>query len=154
MNEEQFNKWIKDATNALMCVYSAEQAKIVVDWFETIKGRKERDLVGDTIVDKVTQHYAKTGHGLYTSMMARLWLYAPAILDEHEMQALDAEHDRLLWKYVHLGDKVADKKAAGIADEELDESAKKALETLEAWKESSKYTRWKELTIKLSALID
>lgn len=88
MGTEQNQQWLKDAKEALCKVYTEKEADIIVDWFYTIKGRKERDLVGD---EKVDAHSTMIGDDIesirffsvYASMMSRMWIYAPYILKEY-----------------------------------------------------------------------
>ena len=86
MNSQEYYQWRQDAKDALMKLYSEEEAGIVLNWFDMIKGAKEHELLGQ---EKFEAMVAFTGIGieqkvwkLYNTMMARLFMYAPLILKE------------------------------------------------------------------------
>jgi hypothetical protein len=82
MGKEEYEKWMRDALVCLMCKYSEEQARIVLDWFEQIRSRAERDLVGDAFVDAFCDNLPVLHFSVYDSLMARMWIYAPYILEQ------------------------------------------------------------------------
>jgi len=88
MNEQELKKWFVDARIVLStCGYSEEETKIILDWFHHIRGSDERVLIGDAAVDAHSlicdAIIERTGKfNLYNSLMWRLIMYAPLILDE------------------------------------------------------------------------
>lgn len=85
MEREEYEKWLKDAMTCLMVKYTKEQAEVVVDWFKRIRGSDERDLIGSERVDHFLACMPDKYWSVYDSMMARLWIYAPYILEEEGM---------------------------------------------------------------------
>lgn len=79
-------QWSKDAYEALTKVYQPDEAKVVVEWFERIRGSEECALVGE---GRVNSHI-EFAYGLktdpfpsvYASLMSRMWIYAPYIIQE------------------------------------------------------------------------
>lgn len=85
MNAEQFDQWKKDATLVLTASkYTKEQADIITGWFSRIKGEDERELVGSDFVNTFADNYPAKHFSVYDSMMARLFVYAPYILEQPE----------------------------------------------------------------------
>lgn len=86
MNQAEHNKWKADARLALSGKYNVDEIEIIMEWFRYMKGTDERDLLGH----EELEHLLKAMEGmeetwdLYNSMMARLFIYAPLILREHE----------------------------------------------------------------------
>lgn len=88
MNKQEYQKWEDDARLALSGKYTADEAGIILDWFRNIKGAGERDLIGhDAVEAMLTFVAAQDNFDLYSSLMARLFIYAPLILRE------DAEYN-------------------------------------------------------------
>lgn len=89
MNQEEYVKWMVDATAALSRIYSAEDTEIVIEWFRHIRGSHEYELIGTDQVEAMLV-FVTSGNcfSVYNSMMARLFIYAPIILKEahEEMQ--------------------------------------------------------------------
>jgi hypothetical protein len=94
MNELQFVNWTKDAKIMLLMTkcYSDKEIEYIIEWFITIKTRKEMNLLGCDIkagklfialngCDTSNLEYGH-GHGLYHSLSARLFLYAPYLKKE------------------------------------------------------------------------
>lgn len=90
MNEQQYYKWKADTYNALVdsSVYSQEEAEIIVDWFDSIKGTRERCWFGDELLDSLTEHWKDSPYEnfVYKTLTARAWLYADKILEKHKEQ--------------------------------------------------------------------
>ncbi len=85
MNLEQLKVWERDADVALSGRYNAEERAIIMDWFRHIKGQDERDLIGNEQVEAMLVFVTAGGkHDTYNSLMARLFIYAPFILEEHQ----------------------------------------------------------------------
>jgi hypothetical protein len=85
MNLEELKVWEQDARRALSGRYSAEEIEIIMEWFAYIKGQEERELVGNEAVEGMLVFVnAKGRHDLYNSLMARAFVYAPHILEEHK----------------------------------------------------------------------
>lgn len=83
MDELEYRKWEAEARVALACRYTTEETDEVLNWFRTIKGSKERDLIGsDAMEGMLTFVAAKGGFDIYNSLMARLFIYAPLILQK------------------------------------------------------------------------
>lgn len=92
MNHEECLKWEEDARAALLRIYSSEETEKILDWFRRIKGSNERDLIGDQAVEAMLVFVSVRGRkdrpfsfgarDLYNSLMARLFIYAPFILEE------------------------------------------------------------------------
>lgn len=89
MGTNQFFQWLEDAKAALLKVYPEDEAAVVVDWFRRIRGSHEYELMGKERVD----HFLKFSHpdteerpkfytSVYASMMSRMWVYAPYIIQE------------------------------------------------------------------------
>lgn len=87
MNEQQYYKWKADTYNALVDsgVYNDKQADIIVDWFDSIKGSKERHWFGNKLLDALTEHWEDTPYDnfVYKTLTVRAWLYADRILKEN-----------------------------------------------------------------------
>lgn len=83
MNNEEYKKWEEEASRALCGKYSSSEIKVILDWFRSIKGSDERDLIGNDRVEAMLK-FVDNGPkwSLYDSMMARLFIYAPLIIDE------------------------------------------------------------------------
>lgn len=81
-------EWSKDAYEALCKVYQPDEAKVVVEWFELIRGSAERELIGSDRVDAhLTFAYGSKNDenrftSVYASLMSRMWIYAPYIIQE------------------------------------------------------------------------
>lgn len=93
MNPEQYAKWRSDAFQSLALSekFLPEEIEFVLEWFDSIKGQKERDLIGDALVDAhcnmcdiLVDDCKKyfNSEFLYFSLMSRLWIYAPIIIAE------------------------------------------------------------------------
>lgn len=86
MDMEEYKKWLKDAAICLAVKYTSEEAQIIISWFVNIRGSHERELVGSNRVNAFTtfcSHNPPDGKfSVYDTMMSRLWIYAPYILDE------------------------------------------------------------------------
>ena len=86
MNETEYAKWKIDANRALSGKYTEAESEIILDWFNNIKGSEERYLVGNEAVDAMLTFVAANGkHDLYNSLMSRLFIYAPLILEEYNL---------------------------------------------------------------------
>lgn len=87
MNEQQYYKWKTDTHDALVIsgIYGEIEAQIIVDWFDSIKGEKERNWFGDDLVDSLTRHWENFEYEsfVYKTLTARAWLYADRILKEN-----------------------------------------------------------------------
>lgn len=83
MNYEEYQKWYKDAETCLSLRYNADDTKIIMDWFSRIKGQCERELIGNDAVDAMLTFVTAGGKfDVYNSLMCRLFIYAPLILEE------------------------------------------------------------------------
>lgn len=81
--ERQAQDWKRDARRALLGIYTDEAIDTILEWFDYLKGRKERELVGNDVVDALGSVWDSIGDfDVYRSMMVRLFLYAPFILKE------------------------------------------------------------------------
>lgn len=84
MNEEEWANWETDARLALSGIYKEDEITIVLDWFRSIKGARERELIGDEAVEAMLTFVTARGKfNLYNSLMARIFIYAPLILEEN-----------------------------------------------------------------------
>ncbi len=91
MNKEQFALWVIDIRHALHRRYTQKETQIIIDWFETIKGSKERDLIGygmfhEIILPLMDHLYSSEQWCMYHSMNIRVWIYAPYIIKEYNKQ--------------------------------------------------------------------
>ena len=83
MNRDQYNQWREHARQLLLNLYTETQVRVVLHWFDNIKGAGERDLVGnDEVNAMLTFAQARNSFDLYNSLMARIFIYAPLILKE------------------------------------------------------------------------
>lgn len=83
MNAEQYAAWEQDAARALSGRYTPQEVAIIIRWFSFIKGAGERDLVGDEAVEAMLVFVGARGRfDVYNSLMARLFIYAPFIIEE------------------------------------------------------------------------
>lgn len=83
MNKEEYLKWRMDAATCLMLRYNAEDTEKVLCWFDYIKGREERELVGDESVECMLKFVTSCDNfDMYNSLMCRLFIYAPLILKQ------------------------------------------------------------------------
>ncbi len=81
MNEEEYKNWRNDAFNALISYYNEEDVNTVLNWFDTMTGSKELNLIGKMCLEAMTIFTcACDNFKLYNSMMSRLFIYAPLIL--------------------------------------------------------------------------
>ena len=81
VNQTEYKAWEEDARRALSGRYCLADIGTVLDWFRSIKGADERDLIGnDEVEAMLTFTGARDNHDLYNSLMARLFIYAPLIL--------------------------------------------------------------------------
>jgi len=88
MNQEEYRAWESDADVALSGRYVHAERKIILDWFRSIKGADERDLIGHEAVEAMLVFVCAQGkHDLYNSLMARAFIYAPFILEEAKAQS-------------------------------------------------------------------
>ncbi len=83
MNSEQYEQWKLDAFKCLLCKYTEAEANKILQFFDNIHGRDERELIGDARVDAMSIFVVNTPFSLYDSFMARLWVYAPEILKQN-----------------------------------------------------------------------
>lgn len=87
MNKEEYLRWEADARRALAGRYSDVEIEVILDWFRNIKGSDERELIGNEEVDAMLKFVcARERFDLYNSLMARLFVYAPLILEEAHTQ--------------------------------------------------------------------
>lgn len=82
MTLEEYLKWRQDAKDALLKIYTEEQADKILYWFDRIKGQDERDMIGNDEVNAFLVFSSAGGKfNLYNSLMSRLFIYAPFILE-------------------------------------------------------------------------
>ena len=85
MNELEYKQWRLDAAMCLSCKYSESEVLTILRWFDRIKGAGERDLIGELRLNAFSDFSsAEPSDGkwsLYNSLMSRLWIYAPYILE-------------------------------------------------------------------------
>lgn len=82
MNEKEYFKWRLDAAFSLAGIYSREEIVKILAWFDNIKGSSERELVGEEALEGFTKFHTNGKHwNLYNSLMSRLFVYAPFILE-------------------------------------------------------------------------
>ena len=82
MDQEEYKKWENDAKHCLSVKYNQEEIGRILEWFRSIKASDERDLIGSDRVESFSQFYGYNKNwNLYDSLMARLWVYAPYILE-------------------------------------------------------------------------
>ena len=87
MNEELFKQWCVDAKRALSGRYTEPETEIIVEWFSRIKASDERRLIGDNGIESMLEFFNSAGYvDVYSSMMCRLFIYAPLILKEHSLE--------------------------------------------------------------------
>ena len=91
MNEIEYAKWRKDAGEAMgRRGYTIGEIVYLLNWFDRIKGSGERDLIGEARLNAFSVFScAKPMDGkwnLYDSMMARLFIYAPYIVEEYHAE--------------------------------------------------------------------
>ena len=85
MNEAEFEQWLKDAATCLACRYSKDEVETIMWWFRRIKGSDERRLIGKARLEAMSVFTEGPQWSLYDSLMARLWVYAPYILKQKEL---------------------------------------------------------------------
>ena len=84
MNETEYKDW-KDTVRLVLVRsgYTEAEATIVLKWWDGIKGRLERELVGDTVFDALyTVLNNRKDYNAYRDWTARILIYAPYILSE------------------------------------------------------------------------
>lgn len=91
MDEQEQLKWESDALQALSAKYTPRQAEIVVQWMRGIKTSEENKLIGPRALEcwiEFSYKLQKYGEraDVYSTMMARAFLYAPTILKQHEQK--------------------------------------------------------------------
>lgn len=83
MNQQDYCIWEEDARRALSGRYAFADRETILDWFRRIDGANERDLIGSEAVDAIQVFTgARAQFDRYNSLMARLFIYAPLILNE------------------------------------------------------------------------
>lgn len=83
MDKEEWADWEVDAANALKPLYCENDITIILDWFRSIKGSRERELIGEIEAAAMLVFVcAQDNLNIYNSLMARLFIYAPLILKE------------------------------------------------------------------------
>lgn len=91
MNSAEYAKWEQDAALALSGRYTPAEIKTLLDWFRCIKGADEIDLIGAEAVEAMLVFTgAMPEFDLYSSLMARLFVYAPLILAEEQRRNTQA----------------------------------------------------------------
>ena len=80
MNEQEFDKWLEDATKALSVKYSAEDSTTIAEWFRSSDTKDEWNLIGDDALRSFSRLWDRKHFNLYDSLMIRAWFYAPYIL--------------------------------------------------------------------------
>jgi hypothetical protein len=91
---ELMKKWEEDAARALSGIYTPAQSKTVLTWFRRMKGVDEEELIGKRAVQSMSTFVgAKDNFDVYSSLMARLFIYAPLILKEREAAVLGGASD-------------------------------------------------------------
>ena len=89
MNERELKQWFQNASDALRKAgYSQHEIDAILSWFWYIRGSAERALIGDEAVNALSKIndfiLERTGaFNLYNSLMSRLFIYAPLILNEY-----------------------------------------------------------------------
>jgi hypothetical protein len=83
MNQTEYAEWERDAYMALGGKYTIDEIIIILEWFAGIKGQDERDMIGNEAVEAHLVFVTAGGKfDLYNSLMSRLFIYAPFILEQ------------------------------------------------------------------------
>jgi hypothetical protein len=87
MNEQEYAQWRVDAMKAMeRRGYTSKEIVAILLWFDYIKGSNERDLIGEDRLNAFAVFSAADPMdgkwNLYDSLMARLFIYAPYIVEE------------------------------------------------------------------------
>lgn len=89
MNPEENKLFIQCATISLRFKYTEEETKIIVDWFKSIKGAGENELIGHERVGSFLKFCCAEKHdgkfSVFDTLMSRIWIYAPYILEQHKV---------------------------------------------------------------------
>ncbi len=83
MGINEFEDWCNDAWDALCKVYTEAESECIVDWFRHIKGSDEYELIGHERLEAFLTFSTPENvrwFNVYSSMMSRVWIYAPYIL--------------------------------------------------------------------------
>jgi hypothetical protein len=95
MSPLQMKRWLTDAYNMLLNsgIYSSDEAKCIVEWFEHMRGSDEYGLMGEdfmdtygSLYDKLPPNNLELHQWLYGNMTARLWMYAPVLKENFKLQ--------------------------------------------------------------------
>lgn len=85
MNEREYLNWEQDVLHCLSVKYSEEEIWQILYWFQNIRSSGERDLIGQKRIDAFQKFFPYNDKwNLYDSMMVRVWVYAPYILEMKE----------------------------------------------------------------------
>jgi len=89
MNEEQYLKWKAETFRELVNseTFNLEEARVIVDWFDTIDYSKEEDLMGVDWIEKfngyVKYHFSIEDENFVAKVLPlKAWLYAGKILGD------------------------------------------------------------------------
>jgi len=87
MTPAEFEIWKQDAKQALLNKYNEEDTNRILEWFTYFDGADEELLVGRKGTDAMQVFFKRMKpFDLYNSLMARIWLYAPYILEIYEVK--------------------------------------------------------------------
>lgn len=108
MNDVEWQKWEDDARAALKGRYAKDDITIIIHWFRSIKWAGECNLIGDAAVEAFDlvvsavrdRHADPRLFDLYNSLMARLFLYAPLILQQSKQRQVE-DHEALIRNVVN-----------------------------------------------------
>lgn len=82
MDAVNYKQWRIDAGVALRCRYSNEEAITIITWMDNSLGKWEYALVGRDVMEAIQTIDESHHYNLYNSLMMRMWLYAPYILND------------------------------------------------------------------------
>lgn len=84
---EEYNTWKADMKEALSKVYTLEEAEIIVNWWDNINANQEFEWFGIDFIEALNAEFMYASDSFrvaeYRNWCARVWLYAPNILNDH-----------------------------------------------------------------------
>lgn len=87
MTAQEFEAFLTDLRHVLTVKFSPEDIEVIVNWMSYMKTSDEKHLIGDKGVSSLQEVFEALlesgGFDLYNTLMARAFLYAPMILNEH-----------------------------------------------------------------------
>jgi hypothetical protein len=87
MNKDSWDEWrVSDANEMLRIAgYNKKDRKVVLDWFYTMSEGDELNLIGESGLSAMERFVtSKNTFNVYNSLMSRLFIYAPLILNNKQ----------------------------------------------------------------------